>query len=64
MSDAEQKEFLSISEVAEALGVYRDTVYRYINDIKKPLPSIKISRKKILVKKEDLDKWLEDQKNA
>ena len=58
------KEFLSIEEVAEYLHVYKDTVYRYIKDIKKPLPSIKISRKKILVKKVDLDNWLEEQKNA
>ena len=58
----EYKEFLSIKEVAEYLGVYRDTVYRYIRDIKKPLPAMKISRKKILVKKIDLDNWLENHK--
>jgi excisionase family DNA binding protein len=57
------KEFLSIEEVAEYLHVYKDTVYRYLKDINKPLPSIKISRKKILVKKVDLDNWLEEQKN-
>jgi excisionase family DNA binding protein len=60
----EYQEFLSIEEVAQYLHVYRDTVYRYIKDIQKPLPSIKISRKKILVKKVDLDNWLEEQKNA
>ena len=60
----EYKEFLTIQEVAEHLGVYRDTVYRYIHDIKKPLPSMKISRKKILVKKADLDIWLEEFKKA
>jgi excisionase family DNA binding protein len=60
--DNEYKEFLSIEEVAEYLGVYRDTVYRYIKDIKKPLPAMRISRKKILVKKVDLEKWLEETK--
>jgi excisionase family DNA binding protein len=58
----EYKEFLSIEEVAEYLGVYRDTVYRYIKDVKKPLPAMRISRKKILVKKVDLEKWLEETK--
>jgi excisionase family DNA binding protein len=60
----EYKEFLSIKEVAKYLGVYRDTVYRYIRDIKKPLPAMKISRKKILVKKIDLDSWLENHKKT
>jgi len=56
------QEFLSIEDVAKYLGVYRDTVYRYIHDIKKPLPSMKISRKKILVRRSDLDEWLESYK--
>jgi len=62
-NNEEYKEFLSVEEVARHLHVYKDTVYRYIKDIQKPLPSIKISRKKILVKKVDLDDWLEEQKN-
>lgn len=59
----EYKEFLTIQEVAEYLGVYRDTVYRYIKDIKKPLPAMKISKKKILVKKVDLENWLNSTKS-
>lgn len=53
-------EFLNISGVAEYLGVHEVTVYRYIKRYKKPLPSMKVSRKKILVKKVDLDNWLEE----
>jgi len=63
-NNQEYQEFLSIEEVSRYLRVYKDTVYRYIKDIQRPLPSIKISRKKILVKKVDLDNWLEEQKNA
>jgi len=44
--------------------VYRDTVYTYIKEIRKPLPAMKLSRKKILVKKADLEKWLEDKKEV
>ena len=60
----EYKEFLTIQEVAEYLKVYRDTVYKYIHDIKKPLPYMKVTRKKILIKKVDLDIWLEDFKKS
>lgn len=63
-NNQEYQEFLSIEEVARHLHVYKDTVYSYIKDVQKPLPSIKIRRKKILVKRVDLDKWLEEQKNA
>lgn len=56
----EMVEFLNVSDVAEYLGVKEVTVYRYINRHKRPLPSMKVSRKKILVKKVDLDNWLEE----
>lgn len=56
--DTEYKEFLSVSDVAKALGVHRITVYNYMKDIENPLPSIKISRRKVLVKKVDFDNWL------
>jgi len=61
-NDKNYEEFMSIEEVAKYLGVWKETVYRYIHDTKTPLPAMKISRKKILVKKEDLKKWLEDRK--
>jgi len=60
----EYKEFMTIVEVAEYLGVYKDTVYAYINEIGRPLPAMKITRKKILVRKADLDKWLEESKKT
>ena len=58
----ETVEFMSVEEVAKYLGVWKDTVYRYMRDEKKPLPAMRISRKKILIKKVDLDKWLEEGK--
>lgn len=57
-----EKEFLDLTEVATYLGVSIYTVYRYINDEKNPLPTFYISSKTIRVKKEELDKWLEDYK--
>jgi len=64
MENENYKEFMTIDEVAKFLGVYRDTVYTYIKEIRKPLPAMKLSRKKILVKKADLEKWLEDKKEV
>jgi excisionase family DNA binding protein len=60
----EVKEFFSLQDVASYLKISDSTVYRYINRYKKPLPAMKISRKKIVIKKVDLDKWLEEQKNG
>lgn len=54
------KEFLSVADMARTLGVYRTTIYNYMKDINHPLPSIRISRSKILVKKSDFDNWLEN----
>lgn len=62
-STEEYKEFMSLKDVTEYLGVHINSVYNYINDGGKPLPTIRISRKKILVKKADLEKWLEEKKN-
>ncbi len=59
MNEQEYKEFLSLEEITQYLGVTIGTVYRYIHDVSMPLPSMKISKRKILVKKVDLDEWLE-----
>ena len=56
------KEFLDLEQVAEYLNVHISTIYRYIRDIKNPLPTFNISRKIIRVKKDDLDRWLETYK--
>jgi excisionase family DNA binding protein len=54
----ETKEFIDLPEVATYLGVSLETVYRYIRSKENPLPSMKISRKRILVNKEELDEWI------
>jgi len=58
------KEFMTLSEVAEYLGVHINSIYNYLKEGGKPLPSIKISRRKILVKKSDLKNWLEDHRKG
>jgi len=57
------KEFMSLQDVADYLGVHINSIYNYLKDGGKPLPSIHISKKKILVKKEDLIDWLNEQKD-
>jgi len=56
------KQFLTLEEVAEYLGVHINTVYKYLKDESNPLPTFKISGRVIRVKKEELDKWLETYK--
>lgn len=58
----EFKEFLTLEDVAEFLGIHISTVYRYIHDKKNPLPTFRISKQVIRVKKVELDKWLETYK--
>lgn len=56
--NTENKEFLSLGEVAKYLGVHITTIYRYLKDGGKPLPSMRLSKKKILIKQTDLKDWL------
>lgn len=56
----ETVEFLTVQEVGDYLGISESTVYRYMNRYKKPLPAMRVSAKKILVKREDLENWLEE----
>ncbi len=51
--------FMDLAQVADYLKVSIGTVYRYIADKENPLPSFKISGKNILVRKEELDTWVE-----
>ncbi len=62
--DSQDKEFLTLLDVAKYLGVNIDTIYSYINSGGKPLPSMRLSRKKILVEKKDLDKWMDEKKET
>ncbi|MBF0406442.1 MAG: helix-turn-helix domain-containing protein [Candidatus Riflebacteria bacterium] len=48
------EKFYSVSEVAHILGITRQSVRKL------PLPFIKLSRRKILLKKEDFNKFLQD----
>lgn len=54
----ETKEFLDLPEVATYLGVSLETVYRYIRNKSRPLPAIKISSKRLLANKKELDDWI------
>ena len=63
MNDTKQeeyKEFMDLAEVARYLGVHINTIYKYIRDKKNPLPTFQISDRIIRVKKEELDKWIEN----
>lgn len=60
MKIIESIEFMDLEEVAGYLKVSLSTVYRYINSKDNPLPSFKISKKNILVKKYELDVWVEN----
>lgn len=51
--------WLSVDEMAEYLGVRRDTIYRWIND--KSMPAHKIGRL-WKFKKDEVDTWVRDGK--
>ncbi len=51
--------WLSVDEMAEYLGVRRDTIYRWIND--KRMPAHKIGRL-WKFKKDEVDTWVRDGK--
>ena len=55
-------EFMDLEEVAEFLAVSMTTLYKYIHAEEDPLPSFRISRRNIKVKKADLDNWLESRR--
>ncbi len=60
----EYKEFMTLMDISEYLGIHINSIYTYIHEGGEPLPSIKISNKKILVKKKDLINWLEEHKKG
>lgn len=57
------KEFLSLEDVAEYLGVHINTVYKYMKDGDRPLPTFRISGRILRVKKSELDEWLKSYKD-
>ena len=54
------KEFLSVKEIAEMLGVSVDTVQGWIR--RKELVAYKVGTKAYRVKREDLDKFLAERR--
>jgi excisionase family DNA binding protein len=61
-NESEYQEFMDLEEVAKYLKVSMSTVYRYINakDGEHPLPSFKITKGNIIVKRAELDEWIEE----
>ena len=57
------KQYLKVKDVAELLGLSEDTIRNWINRLHKKLPAVKAGRD-WLIKREDLDHFLEDQKNV
>ena len=55
--------WLSVSEVAEELGVSIDTVRNWINRKKDPLPAAKLGRD-WRIERKDLDKFIAERKNV
>lgn len=54
----EEKKNMTPEDVAQYLGVNISTIYRYLTQTINPLPSYKITRKNIIIKKEELDSWI------
>ena len=64
MTNKKTRNFMALDEVARLLSMHIGTIYTYIKDAKAPLPSIKLSNRKILVKRADLEEWLEEKKKG
>jgi|GEM_PF-1811576 len=54
----EDLDLLTIQEVADYMGVSKNTAYRYLQ-AKPPLPATRFSRKILYVKRQDIINWLE-----
>lgn len=57
------KQYLKVKDAAELLGLSEDTIRNWINRPRHKLPAVKAGRD-WLIKREDLDRFLEDQKNV
>jgi len=57
------KQYLKVKDAAELLGLSEDTIRNWINRPRRKLPAVKAGRD-WLIKREDLDRFLEDQKNV
>ena len=61
MENLQNKDFYTVDEVAEILNVTRNTVYFFIRN--KKLNAVKMSRKLIRVKREDLEEFIKRSKS-
>jgi excisionase family DNA binding protein len=57
------KQYLKVKDAAELLGLSADTIRNWINRPRHKLPAVKAGRD-WLIKREDLDRFLDDQKNV
>lgn len=57
LANQSQKEYLSVSDMAEEFGIHEMTFYRMIRD--KKIPAFKIGSQ-WRVRRADLDKWLDE----
>lgn len=57
------KQYLRVRDAAELLGLSEDTIRNWINRPRHKLPAVKAGRD-WLIKREDFDRFLEDQKNV
>lgn len=57
LANQSQKEYLSVSDMAEEFGIHEMTFYRMIRD--KKIPAFKIGSQ-WRVRRADLDRWLDE----
>lgn len=53
------KDFLTITELSEYLGVKRSTVYAWVRDGQ--IPYYRVNKKLIRFKRDEIDRWMKDQ---
>jgi excisionase family DNA binding protein len=60
-SNMENKDLLTIDEVAEILKISRATVYTFINNKENPIPVVYLSDRTPRVKADELGRWVDRQ---
>ncbi len=60
MEDEMKTTYMTVDEAADYLKVDRSTIYNYINNTTNPMPCYKISRNNIRIRKDELDRWVEN----
>lgn len=59
-----ENRFYAVQQVAEIIGVHRNTVYKWVQDIDDPLPSHRFDKSKgrLKIHGSDLNEWLANKK--